>query len=130
MILGSILISSNKVYVDGVLTTNPTLIGLAVLDAMESKKPMKEFEDSKSHLLAYIKMNRLRSTPERVEILKMIHQSKEPVGVETLLRKMHKRGFAVSKATIYNTLDILQKCDLLKKLPLTNDMKSAKFELR
>ena len=56
-----------------------------------------------------------RVTPERFKILDAVLQSQGHFDVENLYYRMITNGVKVSKATVYNTLELLQECGLVSK---------------
>jgi Fur family ferric uptake transcriptional regulator len=56
-----------------------------------------------------------RATPERHKILDAVLQSQGHFDVENLYFRMISNGVKVSKATLYNTLELLQECGLVSK---------------
>lgn len=62
----------------------------------------------------YLKVNKMRCTPERYAILKAIYSINESFDIETLLKIMEeKEKFRVSRATIYNTISLLINANLV-----------------
>ena len=62
----------------------------------------------------YLKVNKMRCTPERYAILKAIYSINESFDIETLLKIMEEREkFRVSRATIYNTISLLINANLV-----------------
>lgn len=67
-------------------------------------------------LTKYLKANRkLRATPERFAVLDAVLQSQGHFDAENLYYRMITKGSKVSKATVYNTLELLQDCGLVSK---------------
>jgi Fur family ferric uptake transcriptional regulator len=67
-------------------------------------------------LSKYLKeKGKLRATPERFAILDAVLQSQGHFDAEGLYYRMITKGIKVSKATVYNTLDLLQSCGLVSK---------------
>lgn len=64
---------------------------------------------------AYLEQNQQRKTPERYAILDEIYTSKAHFDVDELFLKMKSRNYHVSRATVYNTLDLLVESGLVKR---------------
>jgi Fur family transcriptional regulator, ferric uptake regulator len=75
----------------------------------------KIYEEVKQIFIAYLENKELRKTPERYSILQEIYSTDGHFDVESLYIKLKNENSSVSRATVYNTLDLLVECNLVSK---------------
>lgn len=77
--------------------------------------PQAQLDEVHKLFADFLKTRGQRQTSGRFAILDALYASGEHLDADTLFSRLKNDGVSVSRATVYNTLDLLIECDLVVK---------------
>lgn len=87
------------------------LIYRIFVDAMSEEKLKSSARDT---FTEYMVAKKLRKTPERYAILDKVFDMTQHFHIDTLSASLEKDAYHVSRATVYNTMELLTDCGLVR----------------
>lgn len=94
---------------------------------MQGNRPTDIPESAGERFKAYLNSQQLRKTPERFEILNSVMECNGHFDADSLYKMLEGKGYHVSRATVYNTIELLCAAGIVRKLLF--DTHQARYEL-
>jgi len=69
----------------------------------------------RSEILMEFDRHKILPTPQRLEIAEILLEKPQHLSAEQIIEELRQRGSGVSKATVYNTLNLFTERDLVKE---------------
>ncbi|MCS6807282.1 MAG: transcriptional repressor [Bacteroidota bacterium] len=96
-------------------------------DRGKSTASSTDAERIKERFAQFLREKKYRNTQERYYVLEGVLQCQEHFSADELYLALRTKNVQVSRATVYSTLDLLTRCNILVKHRFQGD--SARFEL-
>jgi Fur family iron response transcriptional regulator len=77
--------------------------------------------NTQEHIAARLARHGAKPTTQRLKLAELVFARPQHVSAEQLLKTARSRGIRVSKATVYNTLNLFVDCGLLRELVVDRD---------
>lgn len=91
-------------------------------------QPDSQFQKASQRLEAYLREHQMRKTPERFALLREALQLEGHFSIHQLMEAMERRNYHVSRATVYNTVELLCDCGVMRRQMLVSGQ--ALYECR
>ena len=81
--------------------------------SVQTGRAGRQLEEVRRIFGAFLQRRGRRQTQERFFVLEEIYATGDHIDADELYVRLKKRGHRVSRATVYNTLELLMDCDLV-----------------
>jgi Fur family ferric uptake transcriptional regulator len=88
---------------------------LAMAAVAQQERESERIDQVREIFRSYLRTNQLRQTPERFAVLAAVYSSEDHFDADELYMRLKVKGEQVSRATVYNTLELLQSAALVKR---------------
>ena len=75
--------------------------------------PPQQMDEVREAFSGFLKQRKQRQTPERFAVLEEAYATDDHYDADELYLRLKKKGVQVSRATVYNTLELLLECELV-----------------
>lgn len=72
-----------------------------------------QMDEVRESFTSFLKRRNQRQTPERFSVLEEAYATGDHFDADELYLRLRKKDVRVSRATVYNTLDLLMECELV-----------------
>ena len=79
------------------------------------RKPKNERPEEQQRFEAFLRSRQLKLTGERLELVEEVFGQAHHFDADQLHMALKQKGKAISRATVYRTLDLLVQCGLVRK---------------
>ncbi len=94
---------------------------------MQGNRPKEIHANASERFTAFLNSQQLRKTPERFEILNTALACNGHFDADSLYKMLEDKAYHVSRATVYNTIELLCAAGIVRKLLF--DTHQARYEL-
>lgn len=88
--------------------------------------PQQKLDEVRSIFRTFLKKRNKRQTPERIAVLEEMYETGDHIDADELYVRLKQKGTGISRATVYNTLELLVECELVVRHQFGK--KQAKYE--
>lgn len=74
---------------------------------------LDQMDEVREAFSKFLKRRNQRQTPERFSVLEEAYSNDDHFDADELFLRLRQKGTSVSRATVYNTLELLLECDLV-----------------
>jgi Fur family iron response transcriptional regulator len=78
---------------------------------------------SRSDILSLFEQYGILSTPQRLEVAEILLEKPQHVSADQVIERLRKAGSSVSKATVYNTLNLFGERGIVKEVTVDPERK-------
>lgn len=94
---------------------------------MPDSSSLNSVASSRALFSQYLLQRGMRRTPERFAILDKVALTFEHFSIDSFYESLEDEGFHVSRATVYNTLQLLEECGLVRRHKFDNTCSRFEF---